>query len=210
MNTCFIVGSGDFTDKDFTPIAGDLIIAADGGYRHLAKLGVTPTLFTGDFDSLDENTLPSSIDIIRFPREKDDTDMGLALSEGVKRGFSRFRLYGGSGSRPDHFLANLQLLTKASLAGADIALICPGFSVYAVSKSSLTVKRMEGTVLSVFSALSEAAGVTLENVKYPLENACLTAAFPLGVSNEFTSLPARVSIQSGALWVFVYDCPNDD
>ena len=33
MATCYIVGAGDFTARGFAPGPGDLILAADGGYR---------------------------------------------------------------------------------------------------------------------------------------------------------------------------------
>ena len=44
---------------------------------------------------------------------------------------------------------------------------------------------------------------TLTGLKYPLTDATLTSDVPLGVSNEFTGVPAQVSVRSGvllALW----------
>ena len=59
---------------------------------------------------------------------------------------------------------------------------------------------MEG-YLSVFCAGGTAKGVTLSGLKYELEDAELTNTFPLGVSNEFVGVPARVSVKDGALLV---------
>ncbi len=204
--TCYIVGSGDFTPSGLSKHPGDLVIAADGGYRYLAKLGISPDLLAGDFDSL--GYVPDGIPVLRFPREKDDTDMGISLRYGREKGYRHFRIYGGSGSRPDHFLANLQMLADAARASLDVALVCPGFTVLALHNASITLFRPAGTVFSVFSSGGTATGVSIENAKYPLQDAALTDGFPLGVSNEFTSENATVSVKDGTLWVFVYDDVN--
>ena len=41
----------------------------------------------------------------------------------------------------------------------------------------------------------------LEGLYYPLSNAVLTSGFPLGVSNQFTGRPARISVERGTLLV---------
>ena len=210
MNTCYIAGSGDFTLKNLSPENGDFVIAADGGYRYLTDHGIKVNLLCGDFDSFVCASLPEGIPVLRFPCEKDDTDVGLALKEGMARGYRKFRLYGCSGSRPDHFFANLQHLKKLSEAGCDIALVCPGFSVYAVTNSERTFVREKGTVLSVFAVCEKAEGVSLENVKYPLNNESVLPEFPIGVSNEFLIGEARIRVKNGTLLIFVYDSPQNN
>ena len=121
MGICYIVGAGDCTET-FIPHAGDLVIAADGGIRHLTRMGITPDLFVGDFDSV--SSAGNSPTVLRHPCEKDDTDMALALREGEERGYRDFRLYGAlGGSRFDHSIANLQLLLGAAARGLFITLI---------------------------------------------------------------------------------------
>ncbi len=205
--TCYIVGSGDFTPKGLSRKPGDLLIAADGGYLYLSRLGLAPDLLAGDFDSL--GCVPDGVPLLRFPREKDDTDMGISLRYGREHGYRRFRVYGGSGSRPDHFLANLQMLAGAARDNLDIALICPGFEVLALHNAAVTLSRPAGTVFSVFSAGGTAAGVSIENAKYSIRGAALADGFPLGVSNEFVHGDASVSVKNGTLWVFVYDGVNN-
>jgi thiamine pyrophosphokinase len=51
----------------------------------------------------------------------------------------------------------------------------------------------------VFCNSGTAEGVTLEGLKFPLQDDTLSGSFPLGVSNEFTGQPARVSVGSGSL-----------
>ena len=105
---CFIFGAGPFFGLPVSPAPGDVVFAADGGYRHCQAAGLQPDLLLGDFDSL--NDLPKGIPIHTFPAEKDDTDTMLAIKYGLKEGYRTFHLYGGTGGRPDHTLANLQAL----------------------------------------------------------------------------------------------------
>ena len=207
MATCYVVGAGDFTARDFVPVAGDCVIAADAGYGALQAIGIKPHLLVGDFDSL--AVRPTDVPVLAFPPEKDDTDMGIALSEGWKRGYRDFALYGADGGRVDHYLANLSLLGGLSRRGANARLIGSVFDAYAVTDATLTLPaRALGTVVSVFCHGERATGVTLRGLKYPLHMATLTCDHPLGVSNEYAAHKARVTVESGTLLVLVALSPK--
>lgn len=133
MPICYIVGAGDFTPRGFAPVPGDLVLAADGGYRALYSLGYTPDLLLGDFDSLGDLPLPPDLPVLRFPARKDDTDTGLALRHGLDRGFRDFALYGCAGGRVDHLLANLQSMARISRLGATIRLAAPEYDAWALT-----------------------------------------------------------------------------
>lgn len=133
MPTCYIVGAGDFTPRCFAPVPGDLVLAADGGYRALYSLGYTPDLLLGDFDSLGDLPLPPDLPVLRFPARKDDTDTGLALRHGLDRGYRDFALYGCAGGRVDHLLANLQSMARVSRLGAAIRLAAPEYDAWALT-----------------------------------------------------------------------------
>ena len=92
MATCYIYGAMPCGSTEKLE-KGDLLIAADGGYAYLQ--GQKPDLVVGDFDSL--GYVPEGEQIIRHPVQKDDTDMLLAVREGLKRGYRKFVLYGGIG-----------------------------------------------------------------------------------------------------------------
>ena len=201
MPICYLVGAGHFTARGFAPQAGDFVIAADAGYLALESIGAQPDLLVGDFDSLPER--PAGVSTIVFPVEKDDTDMGLALSEGWARGYRNFVLYGADGGRTDHFLANLQLMGGASRRGAAVRMVCADYDVYAVTDGTFALPaREKGTVVSVFCHGERAEGVTLTGLKYPLNMATLTCDHPLGVSNERVGEPASVTVQKGTLLIF--------
>ena len=133
MPTCYIVGAGYFTPRGFAPVPGDLVLAADGGYRALYSLGYMPDLLLGDFDSLGDLPLPPDLPVLRFPARKDDTDTGLALRHGLDRGYRDFALYGCAGGRVDHLLANLQSMARVSRLGAAIRLAAPEYDAWALT-----------------------------------------------------------------------------
>lgn len=198
---CFIFGAGPFYGLDAPPTPGDLILAADGGYRHCCTAGLRPHLLLGDFDSLDA---PPPQDIPRqvFPPEKDDTDTMLAVKLGLARGFRRFHLYGGTGGRLDHTLANLQTLAYLARAGARGELHDESFVFTAIQgPDSLQLPPRADGLFSVFCLGADATGVSIQGGKYEAQDVTLTAAFPLGVSNQFQGKPVEVSITSGFLLV---------
>jgi len=207
MATCYVVGAGDFTARGFTPVPGDLVIAADAGYDAMIAIGMKPDLLVGDFDSL--AVRPADVPLRVFPAEKDDTDTGLALSEGWARGYRDFTLYGADGGRVDHYLANLALLGSLSRRGAHAKLVGTAFDVYALTDGTLVLpQREQGTVVSVFCHGECAEGVTLKGLKYPLHLATLTCDHPLGVSNEIVKPVASVTVVKGTLLVFVALSPK--
>ena len=198
MGICYIVGAGDCTET-IVRSKGDLVIAADGGLSHLARMGVTPDLFVGDFDSV--ASAGDVATVLRHPTEKDDTDMALATEAGVERGYREFRLYGAlGGARFDHSVANLQLLLGAAMRGLDVTIICGDQRTRVLRNGEKMVFSADARgYLSVFAIGGEAKGVTLTGLKYPLEGASLSPALPLGVSNEFAGKEATVYAEEGYL-----------
>lgn len=87
-------------------------ITADRGTLRLLQQGVTPTVAVGDFDSITpaekEQVLAAVSDIRSVQAEKDETDTQLALSIAFEElQADRVVVYGATGGRIDHFLANL-------------------------------------------------------------------------------------------------------
>ncbi|MBN1777712.1 MAG: thiamine diphosphokinase [Clostridiales bacterium] len=202
MAVCYLIGAGSFAVRGLYPKDGDFIIAADDGYTALRMAGLSPDLLVGDFDSLMH--IPRDIPREVFSPEKDETDLALALKEGIVRGYRTFRFYGASGGRDDHTHANLQLLGGASRQGFDCKMICPACDIYAVTNGTLELPKFsKGTIVSVFCHGDIARGVTLKGLKYPLDGAALSGDTPLGVSNETTGEKASVSVENGTLLVYV-------
>ena len=201
MKRCFIYAAGSFFGLRERPRPGDLQIAADAGLRLCRELGRTPDLVLGDFDSMDVSEAPA--DALRVPVEKDDTDTGLALREGLRRGCREFFIYGGTGGRRlDHTLANLQSLAFLRENGARGWLYDRDFVYTVIKNETLTLRReVDWGLVSLFALGDRARGVTLTGLQYPLDHAELTCAFPLGVSNHFAEERAAVTVEDGLLLV---------
>lgn len=201
MKRCFIYAAGSFFGLREMPRPGDLQIAADAGLRLCRELGRTPDLVLGDFDSMDVSEAPA--DALRVPVEKDDTDTGLALREGLRRGCREFFIYGGTGGRRlDHTLANLQSLAFLRENGARGWLYDRDFVYTVIKNETLTLRReVDWGLVSLFALGDRARGVTLTGLQYPLDHAELTCAFPLGVSNHFAEERAAVTVEDGLLLV---------
>jgi thiamine pyrophosphokinase len=201
MQRCFIFAAGTYYGLHERPNAGDLVIAADAGYRICQREGITPDLLLGDFDSMEE---PADFpNIRRVPVEKDDTDTMLAAREAVQQGCEAVFLYGGTGGRrTDHTLANLQTLIWLRENGARGFLYDDAFVYTAIKNESFTVKKtVEWGLLSAFCFGSDAWGIDETGVQYPLRDAVLSSGFPLGVSNHILEDTACVTVREGTLIV---------
>ena len=177
----------------------DFIIAADGGYETLLSQGITPDLVVGDFDSL--GYLPQHPNVISSPAEKDDTDMLLAVKQGLERGYKTIVIEGGLGGRLDHTFANIQVLVYIAKNNASGYCIGQDMCVTAITDGTVSFRSGLSGGISVFSADSMAEGVTLTGLKYSADNIDLTNSYPIGVSNEFTGAPASISVRAGTLIV---------
>lgn len=201
MRRCFIFAAGTFYGLRRPPAPGDLVIAADAGYRACRAAGITPDLLLGDFDSMEQ---PADFaNVVRSPVEKDDTDTMLAVKTALEEGCREVFLYGGTGgARLDHTLANLQSLLYLRRRGARGWMYDRDFLWTVIENETLTVERtVEWGLLSAFCLGADASGVDEEGVQYPLRDAVLTAAFPLGVSNHILEPKARITVRQGALAV---------
>lgn len=179
---------------------GDFLIAADGGYAKV--LGVGCDLVIGDFDSLPEK--PIGINIRSFPVRKDDTDMMLAVKEGLSRGYRDFVLYGSLGGNLDHSIANIQALAFLKDHGGRGVLQGEREAVTLLENETVFLRPNGNHRLSVFSYGGKAEGVTLRNLEYEVENMDLSDAFPLGVGNHFIGKKAEIAVRKGRL-LLVYE-----
>ena len=205
MSICYIVGAGECKKLDFTKKDGDIVIAADGGYKYLQQAGIKPDIVIGDFDSLGK--APEGEKIIRLKPEKDVTDTYAAVSEGIKCGYSRFNIYGASGGRIEHTLANIQLIASLAEKNMQASIFDGSTVITAVTAKTLRFDSAYNGYISIFAHSDKCTGVCLRGLKYPLENAELNNLFPLGVSNEFLGVESEIVIGNGTA-IIVYSLPK--
>lgn len=190
-------GAENFTD--FIRISPeDYIIAADGGYDAVRKLGIVPNVLAGDMDSI--SSVPKNTEVIILPAEKDDTDTHFCAKLALKRGFDNVTIIGGMTGRLDHTLANLHTLAFLVNNGARARMLGHGTKVYMISDELELEFDIRHTV-SLFAYGGTARGVCISGVKYPLNNATLTLDFPIGVSNVAVEPVVKVSVENGLVFV---------
>ena len=213
---CIIIGAGEFFGLKMLPEEGDLVIAADGGLDNLASgnNSIKPDILLGDFDSVNPDgeinffnnkTVGLQTEIIPFPKEKDDTDMMLSVKEGYARGYRRFAIYGGTGDRPDHFVANLQTLVYLSRREARGWLFGKNYKITSVSNGKLNFNARESAVISVFAFDGKAEYVNLTGLKYAMSGGTIPTDFPIGVSNQAVGGLIEIEVGRGTLIVIAYD-----
>lgn len=199
--TCVIFGGADIEDYSaLNIIEADVIIAADRGYEHCRRLGIVPDLLVGDFDSI-ETRLPADITVVRAPCEKDDTDLIMAVREGVKAGCGGFHIYGADGGRMGHTFANIQTLTLIASMGCDGVIHGNTADMTVQTEGKRSYKNGGYRYVSVFS-LSESSAVRMDGLKYSGEYE-LKRYYPIGVSNEFAADECSIEVISGELLIIL-------
>lgn len=178
----------------------------DGGYRWAHQLGRQPDLALGDFDSVGEDLLlqlqARHVPMIRYPSDKDASDLELAIREASSRGYQRIRLLAASGGRIDHFLFNfLAMFHLAAALKVQLTALSQSFEATSLSPHCPVAEYhdCQGSTLSLISLTPQCSGVTITGAKYPLVRAQVEMSSSLGLSNQISEPYARVEIESGLL-----------
>ncbi|WP_421581552.1 thiamine diphosphokinase [Shinella sp. M31] len=179
-------------------IVGARFVAADGGMRHAATLGVTPEIWVGDFDSTPDDLVAAwpSVERQPYPVAKNETDGAIAVSVAAERGAKDIVLVGAlGGERSDHAL--MHLLHAVSLAedGYAIKLTSGEEEAWPLLPGSREIDLPKGSLFSILG-LSPLSGLFIGNVRYPLNDFSL----PFGSSRTISNVaegPIRLSLASG-------------
>lgn len=200
-----IFANGDISDLQAAQTMlnpGDTLIAADGGMRHLLRLGRTPDLVVGDLDSLPENELSrleqAGVRVVRFPTHKNETDLELALQAAVEQGFDVITIMGALGGRLDQTLGNINLLAAPFLQGKAVHLDDGRQEVFRIT-SAAEIHGEPGDTVSLLPVEGEAQGVTTVGLEYPLDGETLYSYQTRGISNVMQGKTARVELSRGVL-----------
>ena len=181
----------------------DFFIAADGGLHNAQAVGVTPHVLIGDFDSITPSELTrmekTSVQILRHPPEKDETDLELAISYALEEHFTEIVVVGALGGRLDQTLGNIALLANVP-PDVDIRLDDGREEVFLI-RNRLKITGKPGDVISLIHWGESAEGVSTENLRYPLNSEILFSNKSRGISNEMLKDQAVVQLTRGMLVV---------
>lgn len=199
--TCVIFGGADVEDYSNIHIPeGAVVIAADRGYGHCLRLGIKPDCIIGDLDS-NEEALPEDCEIITAPREKDDTDLMMAVKAAFDEHIRVFHIYGADGGRMGHTFASVQTLAYIDSHGGEGILHGNGFVMRVCGRGRVSLYNDGYKYVSLFS-LSERSEIFAKGLKYG-GDIVLKSDFPLGVSNEFMDNSAEIEVKSGKILVIL-------
>lgn len=180
----------------------DKIIAADGGLAHVQALNLKPDLLVGDLDSVTPEQIrwaeEVGAEVRKYPVEKDETDLELALQEAVETGCSRITITGALGGRLDQMLSNIYLLNLPVLAGLDVR-IDDGVQEVILIHGSVDLQGSPGDTVSLLPLSPIVRGISTRGLRYPLIEESLIFYHSRGISNEMISQNASIQIQSGIL-----------
>jgi thiamine pyrophosphokinase len=189
----------DLLDED------DFIIGADEGALFLISHGYTPDIAVGDFDSVSPEALQniekkSKKTITCDAVNKDLTDSEMALDIAMDLQPESILLLGVTGTRIDHSLASIQMMTRA-LQRQINCYVMDTHNYITLTGSQAVINDLGYTYVSLLPLTPEVSGITLEGFQYPLTDATLKLGQSLGVSNKLISSSGTVTIRSGLLLI---------
>lgn len=163
-----------------------------------------PELWVGDFDSADVFLQKTYSHVPRqaYPAAKDATDGAIAIEAALARGAKKILMLGALGGRFDHALCHgLQLL---GLAGQGFAAFASSGDeeIYPLINHLALPDLPMGARISVLG-LGELEGLSIEGVRWPLEQRNIHLGSTLTISNETTG-QVTITLEHGLAMVIVH------
>ncbi len=206
-----IVAGGPEKDPRSLPmdqLEGQPVIAADGGLRLCRELGLHPKLLIGDLDTVSQaevdETAARGTEIKKYPTNKNESDLELAILAAKSLGADRMTLLGALGGQWDHCLVNLLApLSLCHRLGIWARLLTATCEIYLLTPGSYDVSLPPDTRISLAALSQEVKGVSLDGFHYPLAGESLFRHQTRGLANQLTSPKGTITIESGDLLLTV-------
>jgi thiamine pyrophosphokinase len=184
----------------------DLIIAADGGLRFCIQENIVPHLIVGDLDSVNRTHLSEmtrrGAQVIRYPVDKDATDLELSLQVALNKGAQEIILLSALGARWDMTFSNVLLLASDLLNHVHVRLLDNNQEIFCIKGcKQIDLIHRKGNCLSLLPLSTSVDGITLQGMQYPLNNERLQLGTSRGLSNIIIEQEASIQIQRGVLLV---------
>jgi thiamine pyrophosphokinase len=207
LQRIIIFANGELPDSDKAKSLlqnEDYVICADGGTHYAQILNVTPNLIIGDLDSAERGTLDkykeANVSIELYPRDKNETDLELAIHRAIQLKPKQIIVVAGLGGRLDQTLANITLLSDPRLSSLDVRLD-DGVEEIFICRARVEVRGKSGDLVSLLPWQGVVSEVQTANLKWVLQKETLYPNKTRGISNELTADTASISIGSGLLLI---------
>lgn len=172
------------------------LIAVDGGINHCWRMHLKPKLLVGDLDSASAEALAhySDISIKKFPQDKDESDLEIALRLEKEVTNHPIVVFGAFGTRGDHTLYNLHLLEKNPQR---VFLETETETWFAID-GPITLFCKPQQTLSLMVLNNTPENVTTRGLKWELQNARFDKGF-MSLSNICLKDKIDISLTKGTL-----------
>ena len=179
------------------------VLCADGGALNARRFQRQPQTIIGDFDSLTDRQLAElaaeGAELLRWPGDKDETDLELALDWAARQDAQAVHIIGGLGGRFDQTLANVHLLALPQLDGIDVEVVDGAQSIRLFKPGRHQIRGQAGDTISLLPIGGGAHGITTAALKYPLRDEPLTFGPARGLSNVMLGSRADIELCRGML-----------
>lgn len=172
----------------------DVFICADGGYRHAVALGITPRIVLGDMDSVQNEIIQAEVK--RYPCKKDYTDGEIAVHYVIEHEFDEALLLGCIGTRMDHTLTNIFLLSQLLKAGIHAVLLNEKNEIY-MTDTKIEINGQAGDAVSIIPVTPAVCIAYTKGLEYDAAGLTLYYGTSLGNSNCMTEPKCTVCVDSG-------------
>ncbi len=208
MKTLIITGgkiNKNFAKKYLKSNKYDIIIAVDKGLETIDYLKLEPQYILGDFDSVNTKILEKyktqNIKIIKLNPEKDLTDTHSAIDLALEIKSTEITILGAIGTRLDHTMANIHILKQALDKNIKAKIVNEKNEIELINKEIIIKKDDNYKYVSIIPLTTNVTGITIEGMKYIINDYTLSIGDSLGVSNEQIDKDAKISIKTGILVV---------
>lgn len=179
-----------------------LVLAADGGANHLARVGVRPAAVVGDLDSVRPGVRRWVGEDRIVPRpDQEFTDLHKTLAYAFdERGAERVTILAATAGRLDHALENLALLGR--WAGRGKIELRDGVQRIVAVSNVFTAAVDADAALSLMP-LGRCPRVWTRGLRWPLAGEPLDLLGRTSVSNVAEGGPVEVRVEGGVVLVFL-------
>lgn len=195
----------NFVLQMLNEIQAEYVIGVDRGLKFLYRNQVMPTHIVGDFDSAEAELVEyyekqTQVPIQKFRPEKDASDTEIALHLAIELGVESVWIFGGTGSRIDHVMANIQILKIAHDQGIKAYLQDANNRISLAEKEVKLCKEDSfGDYFSVFPFGGVVEDISIEGAKYPLSHYRLCPNSSMCVSNELLENEVKITFPTGTI-----------
>lgn len=202
-----IFSNGEYRNREFyahylKKIEQPYIICADGGANFARELNIIPDIILGDMDSISDETTAFYHDVRweRHPVKKDETDTELAIAHAIEVGASEVTILGALGTRLDHSLGNIFLLTRFLDVGIKGKIVNEK-NVILLIRETESFEFSIGTVISLLPMGGDVEAINISGFEYPIVNGRMTMRNPYGISNVVVKQKQRIAFEKGMLLI---------